>query len=99
MGQTVTLTMPDSSTAQATELNFKMKEEPWTELELEDGTVIRVRLDISKIYRLDQYDPMSGEPIYYFTSANLIRTQVPPVLRKHMTATASTPGQKVAGYQ
>lgn len=66
----------------AVELEFKIKSEPWTTIELEDGTTLHVRLNVGKIYRTEQYDPMTGEPAYVFTSKNDVRTQVPPKLKK-----------------
>ena len=68
--------------ADAMELEFKVKSEPWTALELEDGTTLHVKIHIGKVFRLEQYDHMTGEPAYVFTSNNLVRTQVPPKLKK-----------------
>ncbi len=66
----------------AMELDFKTKSEPWTTLELEDGTTLHVKINISKVFRLEQYDQMTGEPAYLFTSNNLVRSQVPAKLKK-----------------
>ncbi len=71
--------------ADATELEFKVKSEPWTTLELEDGTILHVKINIGKIFRLEQYDQMTGEPAYLITSNNLMRSQVPPKLKKFLT--------------
>lgn len=68
----------------AMELEFKVKAEPWTTVELEDGTSLRVRLNINKVFRLEQYDPMTGEPAYLFTSKNDVATQVPSKLKKFL---------------
>jgi len=68
----------------AIELEYKMKSEPWVTIEVEDGTVIRARINIGKIYRLEQYDQMSGEPAYQIASKLDIRSTVPPKLKKFM---------------
>lgn len=98
MGQKVTLTMPDSSTIEATELDFKLKAEPWTVLELEDGTTLRIKPDVDKMYRLAKFNPATGEPVYYFTSNNLIRTNVPLKLRQK-GITVATPSDPQVAYR
>jgi hypothetical protein len=81
--------------ADAMELEFKVKSEPWTTLELEDGTTLHVKINIGKVFRLEQYDHMTGEPAYLFTSNNLIRSQVPAKLKKFQTYPKAT-NQEVA---
>ena len=66
----------------AVELDFKMKAEPWTTIELEDGTIIRARINIAKVYRLEQYDQLTGEPGYQIASKLDIRSSVPGKLKK-----------------
>jgi hypothetical protein len=84
-----------SGPVDAMELEFKVKSEPWQTLELEDGTTIHVKLNVSKIFRLEQYDQMTGEPAYVFTSNNIVRTQVPPKLKKFQSFPKAT-NQEVA---
>ncbi len=81
--------------ADAMELEFKVKSEPWTTLELEDGTTLHVKINIGKVFRLEHYDQMTGEPAYLFTSNNLIRSQVPAKLKKFQTYPKAT-NQEVA---
>jgi hypothetical protein len=98
MGQTITLTMPDGSAVEATELDFKSKADPWTVLDLEDGTTLRIRPDVDKMYRLSKFNPATGEPIYYFTSNNLVRTNVPLKLRQRgVVATSASDPQGLYG--
>jgi len=79
-----------SGPADAMELEFKVKSEPWTTLELEDGTTLHVKINIGKVFRLEQYDHMTGEPAYIFTSNNLVRSQVPAKLKKFQTFPKAT---------
>jgi len=79
-----------SGPADAMELEFKVKSEPWTTLELEDGTALHVKINIGKVFRLEQYDHMTGEPAYIFTSNNLVRSQVPAKLKKFQTFPKAT---------
>jgi len=39
---------------------------------------------------LEQYDHMTGEPAYIFTSNNLVRSQVPAKLKKFQTFPKAT---------
>ena len=67
----------------AVELDFKAKAEPWAVFELEDGTTLRVRVNIEKVYRLEgDHHPMTGDPSYLFTSKNDVRVQAPTKLKK-----------------
>lgn len=69
----------------ATELDFEIKSEPWTTIELEDGSVIRLRVSIDKIFRLEHYDQMTGEPAYMVKNGITIRCSVNPKLKKFQT--------------
>jgi hypothetical protein len=43
--------------------------ERWSELKLEDGTIIRVKQSVASVMRIDgQYDP-EGNPLYVIKSA------------------------------
>ena len=66
----------------AVELEFEMKAEPWTTIVLEDKTVIKARINIAKVYRLEQYDQLTGEPAYQIASKLDIRSSVPGKLKK-----------------
>lgn len=66
----------------ALELEFDSKSEPWTTITVEDGTVLKLRINVGKIFRLEQYDPMSGEPMYQVASKVDVRAQVPQKLKK-----------------
>jgi hypothetical protein len=79
-----------SGPAEATELEFKVKSEPWTTLELEDGTTLHVKISIGKVFRLEQYDQMTGEPAYVFRSNNIVRSQVPAKLKKFQSYPKAT---------
>jgi hypothetical protein len=74
----------------ALELEFKVKSEPWTTIEVEDGTTLRMRLNVGKVFRLEQYDQMTGEPAYFVSSKNDISTQVPNKLKKFQTFPAKS---------
>lgn len=66
----------------ATELEFEVTSEPWTTVKLEDGSELRLRLNVSKVYRLEQYDQMTGEPAYMVKNNIDMRGRVNPKLKK-----------------
>ncbi len=74
----------------ALEMEFKVKSEPWTTIEVEDGSTIRIKVNVGKVFRLEQYDQMTGEPQYVFTSKNDVATQVPNKLKKFQTFPAKS---------
>lgn len=74
MGIEVPVPMPDGSSAPGVELEYEMEHDPWIIVKLEDGTVLRIKVEISKMYRLNQHNPQTGEPIYHFLSTNIVRT-------------------------
>jgi hypothetical protein len=74
----------------ALELKFEVKSEPWTTIEVEDGATIRIRVNVSKVFRLEQYDQLTGEPGYMVTTKNDVATQVPTKLKKFQTFPAKS---------
>ena len=55
--------------------------ERWSEIELDDGSVIRAKLVVSRVARLvGQYDP-DGIPVYLVQSNNILNAESPDSLR------------------
>ncbi len=71
---------PQVDLTKATPIEFVVKDEPWTKYKLEDGTSLFGRLTILKIYRSNDYDP-TGQPVYGWSSQNLVSTICPTTLR------------------
>jgi len=88
----ISLALPDGTLADAYEVDFDIESEPWTTVKLSDGTTLKIRIGISKIFRLDRYDPINGEPGYFVQSGPIIRTQVPGKLKKRLKP--SKPGNQ-----
>jgi hypothetical protein len=76
--------LPDGRLVSAIELEYEPTSEPWTILTLSDGSTMRVRMQIEKVFRTEDYNPMTGEPGYIFTSQNQVRVQVPQKLKKYV---------------
>ncbi len=71
---------PQLDLTKATPIEFAVKDEPWTKYKLEDGTLLFGRLTILKVYRSNDYDA-TGQPIYGWSSQNLVSTICPTTLR------------------
>jgi hypothetical protein len=78
--------MPRKTTAQfmgemvpAEEMDFEPLRETWNEYRVADGSLLRLKVVVSKILRLEKRNPQ-GEPIYLITSTNVVSATVPPEL-------------------
>lgn len=66
----------------ATEIGYRASGEHWNEYLVDDGTVVRIKLVVTEILRLEgQYDPQ-GNPLYRMTSTNVMSVSAPENLRR-----------------
>ncbi len=63
------------------EVEFEPLVERWNEYRLSDGTLLKMKMAITKIFRLDKYNDV-GEPIYLVSSNTLLSASVLPELMK-----------------
>jgi hypothetical protein len=68
----------------ATQLDFKTIKEEWNEYQASDGTTLKIKIVLTDVYKLDQYDQDSN-PIYVVKSSNVLATSVPEHLKKGAT--------------
>lgn len=67
---------------EATELGFRSMGENWNEYLIDDGSVIRLKLVVTEVVRVDgQFDP-EGNPVYLVKSANVSAISAPEELRR-----------------
>lgn len=66
---------------EATEVGFKGTKEEWNEYQTDDGTILRLKVVVSEVYRLDEYD-QDSKPIYVIKSSNVLSSSVPEHLKK-----------------
>ena len=74
--------LPNGSEVEATNVDFETMQEDWNEYTLEDGTVLKFKTVVSSIIRTENYDPMSGDPVYHVRSTNILRVKVPDELKR-----------------
>lgn len=72
---------------QGQQVNAEMVEvsqagERWNEYLLEDGTILKVKLVLTNVYRVEgQYDA-EGNPVYILQSTNVVSANAPRDLRR-----------------
>ncbi len=71
--------------ADVTEVGFRSSGENWNEYLADDGTVIRIKLVVTEVLRIDgQYDEQ-GNPAYLIKSSNVTAVSAPDDMRKDGT--------------
>ena len=72
----------DGREVQATVMPFQTGGEHFNEYLVEDGTVIKLKLVVTEILRLDDEYDSEGNPIYIVASANVPFVSAPDELRR-----------------
>ena len=74
--------LPDGSEGEAEIIGFRPNTENWNDYLLDDGTVLRMKLVVTEVLRVnDQYD-QAGKPVYLVQSANVVAVDAPDELMK-----------------
>lgn len=66
----------------ATPVQINQSNEQWNTYLLEDGSVLKVKLVVTKVLRLDDSYDVEGNPVYRFQSTNIPSVLAPEELRK-----------------
>jgi hypothetical protein len=75
------IVLPDGRKIEATNVDFKTKKEDWSEYTLVGGSVLKFKTIITSVIRTEDYDLMTGDPIYIIQSTNISRVKVPEEMR------------------
>ena len=68
---------------EATPVDFRIEKEDWNEYQLLDGSVLRLRVVLSDVFRvIDEWD-VEGNPIYVTKSGNVLVIRATEELKKH----------------
>jgi tetratricopeptide (TPR) repeat protein len=73
---------PDGREVEAQQVDFKPVKVNWNEYKLEDGTVLKFKSVIGKVYRAEEHDPMTGDPFYLVSSSGTVHVNVPDKLKR-----------------
>lgn len=68
---------PAGEVATATDLGFTPFKEQWDELEVEDGTRIRLRTIVTEVLRLDEVRDDEGNPVFMIQTQTIVRIDPP----------------------
>lgn len=74
--------LPNGRELGAMDVDFETIKEDWNEYALEDGTVLKFKTVVSSIIRTEDYDPMTGDPVYHVRSTNILRVKVLPEMKR-----------------
>jgi len=78
----VKIRLPNGREIEAVDVDFETVREDWNEYKLEDGTILKFKTIVSSIIRTEEYDPMTGDPVYHVRSTNILRVKVPQELKR-----------------
>jgi hypothetical protein len=76
------LKLPDRGEVEAVELGFRSSGEFWNEYLIDDGTVIRLKVVVSEVFRVEGEYDADGNPAYIVKSQNILATSAPEDLRR-----------------
>jgi len=65
----------------ATEVEFQTRREDWNEYQLMDGSVVKMKLVVSEIFRLEGRYDTEGNPVYHIKSTNVAAVKSPDALK------------------
>lgn len=69
--------LPDGTEDFFTEIGFRDHAENWNTYLLDDGTVMRMKLVVNKVYKAETLTHPNGDPVYWAESQNMLVVSVP----------------------
>ena len=82
---------------EAEQVDFESKVEPWSSYELTDGTVLKVRVILTGLLRIEGEYDQSGNPIYVVSSQNVVQANAPKKIRGTPTMGSMPPTRASGG--
>ena len=82
MARKRTIPLPDGSTAEAEVLPFRSNVEHWNEYLVDDGTVLKMKLVVTEVVRVEGHYDAAGNPAYVVQSTNVVAVDSPENIRK-----------------
>lgn len=71
-----------SELVEATPVDVNQASEYFNQYFLEDGTVLKMKLVATKVFRLDDRYDQEGNPVYFVQSTNVLSVNAPSQLKK-----------------
>ncbi len=82
MSNRVKIKLPNGEWADAAPVGINQSSEQWNHYLLEDGSVLKVKLVVTKVSRIDNAYDAEGNPLYIFQSTNVTSVESPENLKK-----------------
>lgn len=82
MGNTIRVPGPSGKPMDGTDMPFRTGSEDFNEYLLDDGTVLKIKLVVTRVVRIDDLYDDQGDPVYVAQSTNVIVASVPDKLKK-----------------
>ena len=76
------ITVPGMGEVNATEIGFRSSGENWNEYLADDGTVVRIKLVVTEIARVDGHYDIEGNPGYFVKFTNVTSISAREDLRR-----------------
>lgn len=74
---------PDGKIVDVTEVDFKIEDDPETRVSLSDGSLLRIKVLVTNVSRLEGvHDVITGDPLYFVQTQPVIRVKADPKLKK-----------------
>jgi hypothetical protein len=74
--------LPDGGQLDAEVFGFRSSGEHWNEYLVDDGSVLRLKVVVTEVLRVeDQYDA-NGNPVYLIQSTNILAVDAPEELKR-----------------
>ncbi len=68
---------PQGEPIDVEQMNFNLLTEDWNEYSLDDGTIIRIKLVATAIFKWNEPDPVTGETRFTVRSDNVVSVKYP----------------------
>lgn len=66
----------------ATEVSVNQVSERWNEYFIDDGSVLKLKPVVTKVYRIDNEYDAEGNPVYFAQSTNVLTVSAPDDLKR-----------------
>jgi hypothetical protein len=73
---------PGQPLKDAVSVDVLESKEPWTEVHLDDGTVLRMKMVVAEVWRIENEHDQEGNPIYSIKAQAMMNTNAPDELKK-----------------
>jgi len=71
-----------SEVVEATPVDINQASEYFNQYFMEDGTIVRMKLVATKVFRIDDRYDQEGNPVYFVQSTNVLSVDSPQHLKK-----------------